>query len=399
MDQGAESHPRPGVTDQRLVLYSSLAFFPTHWETFKRLCRDYHVDGTAFAAKTADLPDVHRQAGWAYSGQALSGISVRPMPAGSRLQRVLALRRALADLRPDAIWVQQEPTDQLALELLAAMRTSRGPRILCAVCENQFDRTNSVVKLAGRLLWPRIDALAAVATASLDGIRAIGMPISIPSAVLVAGALSPPTHLAPASLPFEVVQSDFVVGFAGRIVPEKGWRDVVAAVAELPRSFKLVMAGSNEEPDALNASMSQPNLRDRAAYVGLLNREELWRFYASLDCLVLPSRTTPGWKEQFGGVLADAMAVGLPIIGSSSGAIPEVIGSAGLIFPEGDVGSLAGCLERLANEPLLRGDIAAQGRSRFVHEFEITAYARKLAALLGLRPRMQETQEAGAASV
>ena len=387
----------PPVSDQRLVLYSSLAFFPTHWETFRRLCAYYEAEGTAFAAATAELPEVHRQVGW-HGERPSDGISVRPFPVGSRVQRVRALRRELAELEPDAIWLQQEPTDWLTLELLAAMRTSRRTRIVCAVCENQFGRTNPVVRIAGRALWPRIDALAAVATASLDGILAIGMPATIPSDVLVAGALPSPSRVEPASLPFAVGESDFVVGFAGRIVPEKGWRDIAAAVAALPKSFKFVLAGSDDDSVALKEMLDDPGLRGRVAYVGLLDRDDLWGFYAALDCLVLPSRTTPTWKEQFGGVLADAMAVGLPVVGSSSGAIPEVIGSAGLVFPEGDVQALASSLRRLADEPLLRTQLGLEGRSRFEQEFAIPAYARKLAALLQLRPRVVDAQTVGEAS-
>jgi glycosyltransferase involved in cell wall biosynthesis len=386
------------VSDQRLVLYSSLAFFPTHWETFRRLCVDYEAEGTAFVAASAELPDVHRQAGWAHDERPSDGISIRPIPAGSRVQRVRALRRELAELEPDAIWLQQEPTDRLTLELLAAMRTSPDTRIVCAVCENQFGRTNTAVRIAGRALWPRIDALAAVATASLDGIWAIGMPASIPSEVLIAGTLPPPSRVEPASMPFPVGESDFVVGFAGRIVPEKGWRDIAAAVAALPKSFKFVLAGSDDDSSALTEILNDPGLNGRVAYVGLLDRDDLWRFYAALDCLVLPSRTTPIWKEQFGGVLADAMAIGLPVVGSSSGAIPEVIGSAGLVFPEGDVQALASCLRRLADEPLLRTRLGLQGRSRFEQEFAIPAYARKLAALLQLRPRVVDGQTVGEAS-
>jgi glycosyltransferase involved in cell wall biosynthesis len=383
---------------ERLVLYSSLAFFPPHWEAFRRLCIDYEVEGTAFAADIADLPDVHRQVGWAEGDRTSDGISIRPLPTGSGVQRIRALRRELAELKPDAIWLQQEPTDRRTLELLAATRSPSGPRIVCAVCENQFGRTNAVVRLAGRALWRRIDALAAVATASLDGIWAIGMPVSIPSAVLVAGALPPPDHVEPASLPIAVEETDFVIGFAGRIVAEKGWRDVAAAVAGLPKSFKFVLAGSDHESFALEAMLNDPGLQGRVAYVGLLERDELWRFYRALDCLVLPSRTTPAWKEQFGGVLADAMAVGVPVVGSSSGAIPEVIGSAGLVFPEGDVEALADCLRRLADEPFLRKELGMRGQARFEQEFAISAYARKLAALLGLRPRGGGGQTVGTAS-
>jgi glycosyltransferase involved in cell wall biosynthesis len=365
----------------RLVLYSELALYSIHWAAFRQLCEECDADGVAFARPAADLPAVHQQLGWA-DGTG-DGIEVRTIPDSSTPKRIPWLRSELQALRPDGIWLQQEPTDLLALELLAAMRFSREPRIVGAVCENIFAGLNARVRLAGRLVWPRIDALAAVATASVDGVRAVGMPTSIPAEALVAGALPPPTAIAPMSLPLPTGPGDFVVGFVGRITQQKGWRDLAAAVATLPRTFKLVLAGSVND-DTLRRTLDEPALRGRASYVGLLDREDLWRFYASLDCLVLPSLTTPTWKEQFGGVLADAMAIGLPVIGSSSGAIPEVIGPSGLVFPEGKRGAIAESIARLSADAELRETLGRHGRERYEREFSIAAYARKLAGLLGL---------------
>ena len=70
-----------------------------------------------------------------------------------------------------------------------------------------------------------------------------------------------------------------------------------------------------------------------------------------MDALVLPSHTTAVWSEQFGRVLIEAMAEHVPVIGSDSGAIPEVIADAGIIFHEGDVGRITQQLqELLSNE-------------------------------------------------
>jgi glycosyltransferase involved in cell wall biosynthesis len=83
-----------------------------------------------------------------------------------------------------------------------------------------------------------------------------------------------------------------------------------------------------------------------------------------LDALVLPSRTTSVWKEQFGRVIVEAMACQTPVIGSDSGAIPEVIGDAGLIFPEGDAHALGNCLRRLIESPDLRRELGERGHAR-----------------------------------
>ena len=78
---------------------------------------------------------------------------------------------------------------------------------------------------------------------------------------------------------------------------------------------------------------------------------ELPQVMNALDTLVLPSRTTPRWKEQFGRVIIEAQACERPVVGSASGAIPEVIGEAGLVFPERDAKALAGALLELPRGP------------------------------------------------
>lgn len=91
--------------------------------------------------------------------------------------------------------------------------------------------------------------------------------------------------------------------------------------------------------------------------------------YRQFDALVLPSLTRPNWKEQFGRVLVEAMATGLAVIGSDSGAIPGVLGDAGLIVPEGDAEAITGALQRLYDEAGLRQALADKGRERVLQHF------------------------------
>jgi glycosyltransferase involved in cell wall biosynthesis len=102
--------------------------------------------------------------------------------------------------------------------------------------------------------------------------------------------------------------------------------------------------------------------------------------YASLDVLVLPSRTTRTWVEQFGRVLVEAMWCGVPVVGSDSGEIPWVIETTGggLVFPEGDVASLRQALVRLRDDPSLRRRLAADGRHQVEQQFSMAASARGL---------------------
>jgi glycosyltransferase involved in cell wall biosynthesis len=88
------------------------------------------------------------------------------------------------------------------------------------------------------------------------------------------------------------------------------------------------------------------------------------RYLNILDCLVLPSHTRPNWKEQFGRVLIEAMACEVPVIGSNSGEIPNVIGHAGLIFPEGNTQALRDCLQKLFEDKMIRMNLGRAGRIR-----------------------------------
>jgi glycosyltransferase involved in cell wall biosynthesis len=80
--------------------------------------------------------------------------------------------------------------------------------------------------------------------------------------------------------------------------------------------------------------------------------------------MILASRTLTNWKEQFGRILVEAMACEVPVIGSDSGEIPNVIGQAGLIFPEDDALALHRCLVDLMEDNHLRHDLGQAGRQR-----------------------------------
>jgi glycosyltransferase involved in cell wall biosynthesis len=94
-----------------------------------------------------------------------------------------------------------------------------------------------------------------------------------------------------------------------------------------------------------------------------------------------PSLTTPRWKEQFGRMLVEAMACGVPVIGSDSGEIPNVIGDAGLVVPEGDSVALRTAIARLRDDATERQRLAERGRARVLVLFTQEAVARRTHAV------------------
>jgi glycosyltransferase involved in cell wall biosynthesis len=105
--------------------------------------------------------------------------------------------------------------------------------------------------------------------------------------------------------------------------------------------------------------------------------------YARASAFVLASLPTVMWEEQFGMVLAEALATGVPVLASSSGAIPEVLAGAGTLFPPGDWPRLAELLDRLTSEPPRRerhDELVRRYSAEAAAERLRDAYARVLAS-------------------
>ena len=171
----------------------------------------------------------------------------------------------------------------------------------------------------------------------------------------------------------------FVIGYAGRLVQSKGVFDLLEAAEKLS-DVQLAFIGEGE---------ARAELEKRAPanvhFLGAQPLESLPALFSVLNVLVLPSRTTASWKEQFGRVLIEAAACGVPVVGSDSGAIPDVVGQGdramGLIFPEGNANALAAVLARLQSEPQLARALGATGARRARAEFSWARVAESLAAI------------------
>lgn len=165
------------------------------------------------------------------------------------------------------------------------------------------------------------------------------------------------------------IERPFTFGFIARIVPEKGITILLEAVAQLQGDWRLRLVSGGSAIEEMKSLARSLNIADKVEFVGQLPSTELPAEYHKIDALVLPSLTRPNWKEQFGRVLIEAMASGVPVIGSDSGAIPTVIGDAGVIVPEGDVTALTQSMQRLMDNATLRTDLIQKGRERFLSHF------------------------------
>ncbi len=161
----------------------------------------------------------------------------------------------------------------------------------------------------------------------------------------------------------------FTIGYFGRLVEEKGIALLVRAAAQLHSDWRLILLGGGPQRGELARLADDLGVAERVEFRAQVASTAMPAQYHDLDVLALPSLTRPNWKEQFGRVLVEAMASGVAVVGSDSGAIPDVIGDAGLIAPEGDVNALAAALHRLCADPALRAELGQRGRARAVAHF------------------------------
>ncbi|MCU0542178.1 MAG: hormogonium polysaccharide biosynthesis glycosyltransferase HpsO [Oscillatoriaceae cyanobacterium Prado104] len=186
---------------------------------------------------------------------------------------------------------------------------------------------------------------------------------------------------------FRIAPTDFVVGYVGRFVEEKGLLTLAEALAELKQSsWKWLLVGQGKLRSRLAEKCMEWGISDRIIWVESVPHEEIPQYINLMKCLVLPSQTSykfktltaVGWKEQFGHVLIEAMACQIPVIGSDCGEIPHVIGDAGLIFPEGNAGALRECLQQLMQQPELAADLGKRGYQRVLNNYTNKALAEQL---------------------
>ncbi len=153
-----------------------------------------------------------------------------------------------------------------------------------------------------------------------------------------------------------------VVGYLGRFIPEKGIRLLTGVLDQLGAPWRALFVGGGPMEAELRTWAARHG--DRVRVATGVPHDGVSAYLNAMDILAAPSQTTPHWREQFGRMLVEAFACGVPVVGSDSGEIPSVIADAGLVVPEADEAAWAAALARLTGDPGLRADLAARGFAR-----------------------------------
>lgn len=156
----------------------------------------------------------------------------------------------------------------------------------------------------------------------------------------------------------------FVVGFAARMDPEKGLLTLIESASKLQGDWALLLMGEGTQKNEAESFCERLGISDRVRFAGTVPHSEFCPYVNVMDVWVSPSLTTSTWKEQFAWGALTAMSCGVPVIGSSCGEIPYVLGDAGLIFPEGDVSRLIDCLYKIKQDGNIRKILIDRGYKR-----------------------------------
>jgi glycosyltransferase involved in cell wall biosynthesis len=359
-----------GRSCQRLLAVSHPSVLPVNQQQYRELIElGWHVhlvtpsrwkhayQDRPFAATA--LPDVE------------GSMDPRRVLFAGHPQRHLYVSRLAATLRaenPSVVFLEQEPFSMAAAQwAIAAFRLG----IPFGVQQDEnLDREMPVVaRWLTALVLPRAAFViarspAAAALASRWGAK--GRVEVIPHPV-------PPWSVPERS----ASERQFTVGYAGRLVPEKGVGDLISAVKRMERPARVLLVGNGP---LLREFEIDPIVE---VWTGL-SHDRMPEAYQRMDVLVLPSRRTPTWEEQFGRVLVEALHCDVPVVGSDTGEIPWVVESTGggWLFPEGDIATLSSLLDEIADNEGERARRAQRGALAVQKQFSAEAVAAAMSKLL-----------------
>ena len=312
--------------------------------------------------------------------------------------------KLITRVQPDAIYVNHEPYAVATAQIYRAnARTLRRP-IGFYSCQNIQKNYPLPVRLSESNVMRGSSFFFPISPAVDEVFRRKGY--TGPSTVVPLGidplVYRPKPEAVALKRELRRAEDEFLIGYVGRIVEEKGLLTLLRAMALLGHlKARLVVVGSGPFEPKFNAEMARLGLTDRVTRIGYVPHEQAPLYLSALDCLVLPSETRPNWKEQFGRVILESMACGTPVIGSDSGEIPRLIQATGggLVFREAQPEELATQLMVMARDPALRESLASRGRSAVQNSFLIPGIARSMVgqierAVAGFDERLARTPAA-----
>ena len=166
-----------------------------------------------------------------------------------------------------------------------------------------------------------------------------------------------------------------VIGFLGRFVPEKGISLIMRILDQLNSPWRALFVGGGPMETELKRWGAQKG--DRVRVITGVPHDRVNGYLNAMDVMLAPSQTTPRWKEQFGRMLIEAFAAGVPVIGSDSGEIPFVIRDSGIIVAENDESGWLTALRKFLDSEVRQKEIQNSALQRVHKEFTWSMVAKR----------------------
>ena len=339
----------------------------------RRLAHEMAVQGGGAWKVTAVAPATYRGDLGRVATQPFEGEANELRTLGVHLDRVPQLMwfsglRAVLDADWDVVHCWEEPYVLAASE--AARQAPPRAKVVMASFQN----------ISKRYPWP-ISAFERSSMARADGWVAFGRTVQQTLATR-RGYAATPCRVIPPGVDVERfypdpearvnilrqlgwAASDPVVGFVGRFVPEKGLSLLLDALRAAAAPWRALFVGGGRMQATLDRFAAE--FSGRVHIATGVTHEAVPQWLNAMSFLCAPSQTTPRWREQFGRMLIEAMACGVPVVASDSGEIPYVVEDAGLLLPDHDTARWTAAIDRLCGDDALRRDFRARGIVR-VHE-------------------------------
>jgi glycosyltransferase involved in cell wall biosynthesis len=352
----------------RLLVVSHACVVPANQEFWGRLSEltGWHVDLVLPERWHNEYGDHVARRSRRFGG----GLHTLPVVGSGRIPNHLyrgRIGRLLRKADPHVVYLHNEPYALATLQWACALR-NRVPFGFYAA-QNLFKAYPAPSRSAERMVHRRASFALPVSDEVGEVLRKRGyagpldvLPLSVDTAAF--------------RLRTRVSERARVVGFLGRLSPEKGVDTLLEACAQIrDLDYKCVVAGDGPARQELHRLAQRLRIEKRLEWKGYVNHARAAELYSDMDVVVVPSRTTSSWKEQFGRVVVEALAAGVPVVTSDSGELPRLVKrtGGGWTFPEGDADALARRLNEIVRRPDLRQRASRSGATYVREHLDLDA--------------------------
>lgn len=312
-----------------------------------------------------------------------------------RMWRFVGLGQLIAQRQPRIVMLDYDPGTLLTL-LTGWHTRGRGARIACLSYDNivrsipaEFRQSlgagvrATIVRAMSMVARAVVDHVFVLSRDSADVMASFGfrgkttrIPLGFDP------ALFHPDSAARARVRAELGLTEVTIAYFGRVVPEKGAHILIDALNRIrDRPWQLLMDRFSEYRHPyireLSEQIDRLGLRDRVVSFDA-SHDEIGLYMNAADIVVMPSVSNARWKEQYGRVAAESMACGRTVVVSTSGALPELVGDAGIVIPESDLVNLDRHLARLLEDSRLREETGSRASRRALAELSIPVQCERM---------------------